>query len=133
MFSGFPDNDVAFVASAVALAEELDGWGTTSAIFMPLEPGVQADPAAPPDVLIDHPVDVVLLEDGGPFGTDDLLVALPVQGVPFSPQTTYTVEVLGDTFEFTTQDRPSTAPPSRSWASPSSRSRASSTTTSCRR
>ena len=99
-FEGFPDNDIAFVESAVSLAAKLQGWGTTSAIFMPLEPGVEGVPT----VTIDHPVDVVLLEDGGPFGADDLLVALPVQGVPFEPATTYTVEVLDDTFEFTTQD-----------------------------
>jgi hypothetical protein len=97
---GFPTLEVPFVTSALDLALRLDGWGTTSALFMPLEPGVEGTP----EVHIDHPVEVLRLRDGGPYGTDDLLVALPIQGVPFEPRRTYEVQVLGDTFAFTTQD-----------------------------
>ena len=59
---GFPTLEVPFVEAALDLATQLEGWGTTSAIFMPLEPGVEGVP----EVLIDHPVEVVLLEDAGP-------------------------------------------------------------------
>ena len=67
---------------------------------MPLEPGVEGTP----EVHIDHPVEVVLLDDAGPYGTQDLLVALPIQGLPLDPGRSYEVEVLGDRFTFTTQD-----------------------------
>ncbi len=42
-----------------------------------------------PDFLVRHPIDVVFLANGGPYGASNMLVALPLQGMPLQPATRY--------------------------------------------
>src|SRR5581483_3385013 len=83
------------------------GFALAGGIFF--RAGAPLDPASLPDVAgspaADSPVqlvsadgerlplDVAFLPDGGPFGDRNLLVALPIQGIPMRPATRYTVLV----------------------------------------
>ncbi len=95
------------IHSALASAE---GFGTTSAIHLsfeaPLDPAtlpsgiVSADDALVQLVALDDahrgeraPVRVFFAEDGGPFGDDNVLTVLPVQGIPLHAQTLYALVV----------------------------------------
>jgi hypothetical protein len=109
--------DVGFVDGVVALLDDrATGFGTTSAIYFALTgeldlaglPSVAGsvgagspvmlfaiDPDAP-GYLAPHPIEVRFKVDGGPFGPDNQLSLLPVQGVPLHPATTYAAVVLRD-------------------------------------
>jgi hypothetical protein len=105
---GLPNDDgVRIVDALVAALDGARGFGTTSAVVLPLR--APLDPEAVPDlfasvdpeaavrlVALDGPragtvapVEWTVLDDGGPFGPDAALVALPLQGVPLAPDTTY--------------------------------------------
>jgi len=108
---GFPNPDeIPFVASLVGLVDgQLDGFGTTSTIYLPLdgplEPGfaldvhrtveedspvflVGVDPGTA-DFGLRVPVDARYLADPGPFGAEHLLAILPLQGRPLLPAARY--------------------------------------------
>lgn len=114
--SGFPNPDaIPFTDGMLALLDGVaDGFGQSSGIFFSataalddstlpasLEASVAADAslyllAVDPDSP-DHgtriPVTVRFHEDGGPFGADNLLSLVPLQGVPLYPRTTYAAVV----------------------------------------
>ena len=96
------------------LARDADGFGLTSAVFLPLsapidparlpttagslDPGapvflVDVDPASPEQGRR-IPVVAHFSPDGGPFGAPNLLALLPLQGVPLRASTTYAAVVL---------------------------------------
>lgn len=103
--AGFPNpDDVDFVTRLVGLIDgQATGFGTTSGVFFPLSGPI--DPDTLPDldgslspeasVYLEGPggervpVLVHFEEDGGPFGTDDLLSLLPLQGWPMEAEATY--------------------------------------------
>lgn len=117
--SGFPNglrNTV--VTRILATLEDADGFGRSSAVFVPLptaaDPGqvaaltahrsldpdaevamVDVDPASP-DRGARHPVEVAFEADPGPFGVPNLLSLLPVQGRPLAPGRLYAAVVTGD-------------------------------------
>ncbi|MEP7120551.1 MAG: hypothetical protein ABJE95_06570 [Byssovorax sp.] len=91
------------------LRADARGFSTTSGIFFQLTASLQAtdlpsvadsvtdaspvvllgvDPAAP-DHLVRYPIATAFLADAGPYGAPNLLVALPLQGVPLRPHTRY--------------------------------------------
>jgi len=95
------------IHSALASAT---GFGTTSAIHLsfdaPVDPGslpsgvVSADDAVVQLVVVDEerrgeraPVRVFFTEDGGPFGDENVLTVLPVQGVPLHADALYALVV----------------------------------------
>jgi hypothetical protein len=47
-----------------------------------------------PDFMHRYPVHVAFVNDGGPFGAPNLLSAVPLQGAPLRPQTTYAAVVM---------------------------------------
>ena len=53
---------------------------------------VGVDPAQP-DYRVRRPIDVAFLADGGPFGDENLLAALPLQGAPLRPSARYAAVV----------------------------------------
>ncbi len=106
--SAFPDpGDASIVTQTLSLLEGVTGFSTTGAIFFSLE--APLDPASLPEVaatveagasvvLIDVtpgsaaqriPVELDFAEDGGPFGAENMLTLLPVQGVPLRPDSVY--------------------------------------------
>ena len=111
----FPNTTRAgFVRSLLAiLATDARGFGTTSPIYFafdaPLDAPVERtyaeslEPDAPvylvsvdpdaPDHLDRYPVEARFLEDGGPFGDENLLSLLPLQGVPLRPSVRYAAVV----------------------------------------
>ena len=108
--NGFPnvrgDGDV---QALIDIANELTGFGTTSTVFFamsgPLDPSVESDPDPSdawdaPVLLVDvdagtdpHPIEVRFREDGGPFGTANLLSVLPLQGRPLAFDARYAAVV----------------------------------------
>ncbi len=117
---GFPNpDDVDFVSRLVALIDgRAQGFGTTSGIFVPLSGAVDASTLPDLEASLGDdasvylqapdgsrvPVLVHFEEDGGPFGTDDLLSLLPLQGIPLEPESTYRVVVTERVLD--TQGRP---------------------------
>jgi hypothetical protein len=101
----FPTDGVGFLDDSLAMVTELDGWGTTSGIFfrvdreLPGTPVIRLNGGTRPVVL-----DNVFLDDGGPYGDRHMVAALPVQGFPLEPGTTYTVNAYDAEWTFTTQD-----------------------------
>ncbi|MCS6900210.1 MAG: hypothetical protein RMJ98_10015, partial [Myxococcales bacterium] len=114
--SGFPGTGSSKLLDKILglLSRDADGFGLTSAIFLPLSapldptrlPSLQAtvsedakvflinvDPSSP-ERGKRRPVDARFLEDGGPFGAPNLLALLPLQGMPLRPSTTYAAVVL---------------------------------------
>jgi len=113
--SGFPNpQHIEFVDQLLAMARrDVDGFSTTSAIFFALT--VPIDTMQLPDLhgsraatsivqLVDVdraspalgqriPLSVRFLDDSGPFGTRNHLVALPLQGYPLRPNTRYAAVV----------------------------------------
>ena len=112
----FPNpGGIDLINRAIALLQEsANGFGTSSGVFIqfdgPLgtgalptidqsvQPGsnvflVGID-ASSPDYLVQLPVQVAFLADGGPFGAPNLLSILPVQGFPMRPNTAYAAVVL---------------------------------------
>ena len=92
-----PDDNL-FVAQLLGLLSTAEGFGTTSPIHFPLSEA--ADPGTGTYVLEDvdpdspelgrtFPLLVDFQDDAGPFGTENLLSLLPVQGLPLRPGTTY--------------------------------------------
>ena len=96
------------------LRADARGFGTTSGVFFQLSAAVRAadlpsvagsvvdgspivllgvDPDAP-DHLVRYPISTAFLADGGPYGASNLLVALPLQGVPLRPHAHYAAIVL---------------------------------------
>ncbi len=114
----FPNPDaIPFVDDMVQLTDgQLTGAGTSSTIYFMAEgplaptslPDVHASVLADSPVFVvgleagspDHgvriPIEVTYLEDGGPFGADDMLALLPLQGRPLLPSTRYAAVVLRD-------------------------------------
>ncbi|TNE92750.1 MAG: hypothetical protein EP330_00610 [Deltaproteobacteria bacterium] len=108
-----PD-DVGFVDDLVELIDgDLDGFGTTSTLFLPLHRPV--DPGTLPDlagsladddasvqlVHIDSgvrvPIDVRFVEAADPYGPDGPhLAVLPLQGIPLEPDSVYALLVTTD-------------------------------------
>ncbi len=101
---GFPTTGAGFMTSLFGLLEAPTGAGTTSSIFFttdaPLHPDVEqsydesTEDAPVLLVRIDapdpsHPIEVRFREDGGPFGADNLLSILPLQGRPLAPNAVY--------------------------------------------
>ena len=97
--SGWPNADaVEFIAELKKLARDIQGFGTTSTILIPLDGPL--DVASLPDLhgSIDtdasvfvigsdgtrYPIEVRFTADGGPFGTPNLLSLLPLQGIPLA-------------------------------------------------
>lgn len=119
--AGFPNpSNVDLVNRIVTmLDEDADGFGRSAGVFFPfdgpLDPSalpdlftsvteaspvtlISVDPSAP-DYLTRYPVQTSFEEDAGPFGTTNLLVVLPLQGVPLRSNTRYAAVVqkhLGD-------------------------------------
>ena len=113
---GFPNpGEVPFVDTLVDLVDgQLSGFGTTSTIYLPLDgplsPGFEmtvhetaSDDSPVFLVGIEPgtadfggriPVDVRLLDDAGPFGAENLLALLPLQGRPLLPDTLYAAVAL---------------------------------------
>jgi hypothetical protein len=98
---------------ALALIAGADGFAQTGAIYFrataPLDSAslpdlaatttasasvflVSVDPSRD-DFLRRRPIDVAVLDDGGPFGAPDLLALLPLQGVPLGAGETYAAVV----------------------------------------
>lgn len=95
------------------LAADARGFATTGTLYFPmsaaLDPSVEAEyretvraeapiylvsvDSAAADFGVRYPVEVRFLEDGGPFGVDNLLSLLPLQGVPLRPRTRYAAVV----------------------------------------
>ncbi len=91
------------------------GFGLTAPIYLPFDgrlpqagwpDAVGSIAADSPVWLVDletgqrHPIDVAVLDDGGPSGAPDLLALLPVQGLPLRPDSAYAAAVaqqVGDT------------------------------------
>ncbi len=113
--SDFPNPGANTLVSSILaiLQKDAGGFGTTSGIFFrisaPLDPtglptvagSVAAgstvvllgiDPASP-DYLKRYPVSTAFLADGGPYGTPNMLVVLPLQGTPLRPTTRYAAVV----------------------------------------
>lgn len=112
--AGFPNPDgVPLVEQLLALLEKPEGFGRTSAVFFtaerPLDPAslpsladsvgadspvylIDIDPASPQQGQR-LPLLVGTLPDGGPFGADNLLSLLPLQGVPLRSGTRYAAVV----------------------------------------
>ena len=101
------------MAQALALIAGADGFAQTGAIYFrataPLDSAslpdlaatttakasvflVSVDPSRE-DFLRRRPIDVAVLDDGGPFGAPDLLALLPLQGVPLGAGETYAAVV----------------------------------------
>ena len=100
----FPTEGVDFLDTALSLTGELSGWGTTQALFFRLDRVIEGEPELTLSGGEEVPLDVVFLEDGGPYGAPHLVAALPVQGFPLQPGTTYTASAYGSEWQFTTQD-----------------------------
>ena len=106
--SQYPNpDDVVYTHLILDVLEDADGFGTTSGVFFqldgPVAPELDVHDTLAEDspvflVALDDlervPVDVHYEEDGGPFGTDDFLSLLPLQGVPLRPSTQYAAVVL---------------------------------------
>jgi hypothetical protein len=112
----FPDPMQIDIAEKLrALIErDSDGFGATSAVFFPMSgplseadiPKTAAsddphlfligvDPKAP-DLGVRYPITAHFYDDAGPFGTKNLLVLLPLQGVPLRPHALYAAGVMRD-------------------------------------
>lgn len=98
------------------LAADATGFGTTSAIYFRLSaaldpaelPDLHASVAtgspivligvdsASPDYLKRYPISISFAADAGPYGADNLLSLLPLQGIPLRPGTRYAAVVLRD-------------------------------------
>ena len=112
---GYPNPDKVDLVKRTLLLLERDaaGFGTSSGVFLPFtgalpqpllptveqSTGAEAkvfllsiDPDAP-DAFTRHPVRVAFASDGGPFGADNLLSLLPVQGLPLEPGHAYAAVV----------------------------------------
>ncbi len=104
-----------FLSKVIQLiGRDAHGFSTTAGIYFaldgPLDPTTAADPAASVAdtakvFLIDvddaspergkkKPVSVYFDADGGPFGTENLLSLIPLQGIPLRPDTRYAAVVL---------------------------------------
>jgi hypothetical protein len=111
-----PDNIDFIKLMLDALKTDLTGFGLSSGVFFglsgmasqehlpdvftSLEDGakvflVSVDESSS-DYLRRYPVDVFFTTDGGPFGCKNMLVALPLQGVPLMPNTLYATVALRD-------------------------------------
>ncbi len=112
--AGFRNPDaVPFVERLIAAGADLEGEGTTSGVFFPLEG--PADPRSlpslrgsldlgasaflvgiepgSPDFGVRIPVIADLHADGGPFGAPNFLALIPLQGRPLRPQEHYAAVV----------------------------------------
>ncbi len=106
-------NIVAANVLALLKQEASAGFGLTSGVFFKVSAPIDAaglpsfaasvkpgsavfligvDPASP-DYLQRYPVSTGFLADGGPYGAPNLLVVLPLQGVPLRPKTRYAAVV----------------------------------------
>ncbi len=114
--SGFPNTTGSvFLGKVIKLIErDARGFSTTAGVYFaldgPLDPAVAMGPAASikddaPVFLVDvddsspdrgrkMPVSVHFDADGGPFGTDNLLSLIPLQGIPLGADTRYAAVVL---------------------------------------
>lgn len=114
--TGFPNPDrIGFIDKVLdILGNDNNGFALTGAVYFqatdPLStndlPDVHASilPDSPvelisvdplsPDCLKRYPVDTYFTEDGGPFGSPNLLSVLPLQGIPLRPRSTYAAVVL---------------------------------------
>jgi len=114
--SGFPNPDgIGFMEKVLdILRNDSNGFSLTSAVYFQMSgppaanglPDVQASvsPDSPlqlisvdplsPDYLRRYPADTAFVEDGGPFGSPNLLSVLPLQGIPLRPRTAYAAVVL---------------------------------------
>ncbi len=113
--TGFPNPFAIFLVDRVLeiVAQDADGFGTSSGIFFRVPGGVDpgslptlagsAEASSPvqllgvdptsPDHLVRYPVSVTFAADPGPFGAPDLLSVVPLQGAPLRPKTRYAVVV----------------------------------------
>jgi len=106
----WPTGEVDFVAGLVALARSERGASLAGGIFFTLSETPAGVQALADEATIDGPIRVRALaadgalgpavpvtiryaEDGGPFGAPRMLSALPVQGIPLAPGTTYVATV----------------------------------------
>ncbi len=108
--AGFPgSDDVPLMANYIALAPEMDGWGTNSPVYVrfaePIDESLLPSPAdsvlaASPVLLIDvdarsaHrgeavPVVTQFWDQADQYGADNLLAVAPMAGFPLRPRTTY--------------------------------------------
>ena len=112
----FPNpNQIQLVQLVTSMvATDVHGFGQTSGVFFSLTDAI--DPtalpdlagsiapaatvflvgvdAASPDFMQRYPAHVAFVADGGPFGAPNLLSAVPLQGVPLRPETTYAAVVM---------------------------------------
>ena len=107
--SMFPNPDGVLYPDLVReVLAEADGFGTTSGVFFQLD-GAVAPELGVHETIGDSPVFLVALDDlqpvpvdvhyeekGGPFGTDDFLSLLPLQGVPLRADTQYAAVIRRD-------------------------------------
>jgi len=114
--SGFPNPDgIPYLEDVQGLLQEAEGFGTTSGIFFALDGPVDATPWTPWTTsedaaavsLVDVdpqspergrrvPLTVDFQADGGPFGAENLLSLLPVQGIVLRPGTRYAAVIRRD-------------------------------------
>ena len=115
--SGFPaGNGTPLRRQTLEALREADGFGVASGVFFPFEnpldtaslPGLEGSTRGGASVLLVDvdlasptfgrraPIDVRFLDDAGPFGGTNLLVALPYPGMPLSPGTLYAAVVTTD-------------------------------------
>lgn len=111
-----PDNNVFLMQLLAAVNGGVDGFGTTSTIYFttdaPIDTAnlpdlfdstdqsasiwlVSVDPESP-DYQRRYPFTARFDEDGGPFGTTNLLALLPLQGIVMRPDTRYAAVVFRD-------------------------------------
>lgn len=107
---GFPgSSDVPLMANYIALAPEMDGWGTNSPVYVRFEepidesllPSAEESVAAGSPVLLvdidarsNHrgelvPVVAQFWDQADQYGADNLLAVAPLPGFPLRPRTTY--------------------------------------------
>ncbi|GAB4216159.1 MAG: hypothetical protein OHK0013_42350 [Sandaracinaceae bacterium] len=98
-------NRVAIVDQIHEALSQMTGFGTTSAIHLSLD--VPLDPASLPTGIVEEgvvelidvergtraPIRLFFVEDGGPFGAENVLTALPVQGMPLRGEALYALVV----------------------------------------
>ncbi len=108
---GYPNPDQVLYADLVGeLLVGASGFGTTSGIFFAVDEPItpqQVDvhrsmESDSPVYLVDLetgdriPVDVDYTDDGGPFGADNMISLLPLQGVPLRANATYAAVIMRD-------------------------------------
>jgi hypothetical protein len=112
--AGFPNPNANLLANRViAMLADPGGFGLTSGVFFETSAALDAtdlpslagsvaptspvtllgiDPSSP-DYLVRYPIQVGFLADAGPYGGENLLALLPLQGVPLLPKTRYAAVV----------------------------------------